>query len=110
VTPPVGDWWNILELAIQEGLDTRMRAAELAAIRPPKAAVVFPSLLTGGTDSKHLRHLSENGVFRFLPLMLNRTAGDLALVHGIDERISQNSLLGAINTYTRALQLFGRTG
>ncbi len=42
---------------------------------------------------------------RFLPIALNRTAGDLRRVHGVDERLATSSYLGAVAFYTRFLDL-----
>lgn len=49
--------------------------------------VVAPHLMTGGTDSHHYLDITANGVYRFFPLFVNLTAGDVTRVHGIDERI-----------------------
>lgn len=49
--------------------------------------VVAPHLMTGASDSRHYLDITANGVYRFFPLFLNLTAGDVARVHGIDERI-----------------------
>lgn len=65
---------------------------------------VVPGMLTGGTDSKNLGHLADS-VFRFLPIPLDRTKGDLKLVHGIDERLPTAAFLSAIRVYVRAITL-----
>ena len=49
--------------------------------------VVAPHLMTGASDSRHYLDITANGVYRFFPLFVNLTAGDVARVHGIDERI-----------------------
>jgi acetylornithine deacetylase/succinyl-diaminopimelate desuccinylase-like protein len=67
--------------------------------------IVVPSLLSGRTDSAHFEELSEHGIFRFVPWSLNLTAGDPGLVHGIDERIHENTFLAAVSFYMHALQL-----
>ncbi len=64
-----------------------------------------PFLLVAGTDSRHYARLAEGRILRFLPIALNRTAGDLQRVHGLDERLSVPSYLGAVAFYTRYLEL-----
>lgn len=49
--------------------------------------VVAPHLMTGASDSRHYLHITANGVYRFFPLFMNLTAGEIKRVHGIDERI-----------------------
>ena len=49
--------------------------------------VVAPHLMTGASDSRHYLDITANGVYRFFPLFVNLTAGDVGRVHGIDERI-----------------------
>jgi len=68
--------------------------------------LVAPFLLVAGTDSRHYMHLAGgHGALRFLPVALNRTAGDLRRVHGVDERLATSSYLGAVAFYTRFLDL-----
>lgn len=43
--------------------------------------------MTGASDSRHYLDITANGVYRFFPLFVNLTAGDVARVHGVDERI-----------------------
>lgn len=54
--------------------------------------VVAPHLMTGASDSCHYLDITANGVYRFFPLFLNLTAGDVSRVHGIDERIKVDLL------------------
>ena len=42
---------------------------------------------------------------RFMPLAMNRTAGDLKRIHGMDERVAEGAFLDAIRFYTRFFQL-----
>ena len=51
-------------------------------------AVPAPYLITGGTDSRHFRAIS-NGVFGFSPIRAE--IGDLKRAHGNDERIRVDS-------------------
>ena len=43
--------------------------------------------MTGASDSRHYLDITANGVYRFFPLFVNLTAGDVTRVHGVDERI-----------------------
>lgn len=54
---------------------------------PLQGIVVAPHLMTGASDSRHYLDITANGVYRFFPLFVNLTAGDVARVHGVDERI-----------------------
>jgi len=59
-----------------------------------------------GTDSRHYARLARGrGALRFLPAALNRTAGDLRRVHGVDERLSAAAYLRAVAFYARFLEL-----
>lgn len=46
--------------------------------------IVAPHLVSGATDSRHYRNLTQN-VFKFTPIMAGRD--DLKRIHGVDERI-----------------------
>ena len=69
--------------------------------------VVLPYLLMGGTDSKHLAHLSTSGILRFAPMILNLKAGDIGRIHGIDERIEVSTYKQAICVYKGISRRFG---
>eukprot|EP00892_Ulva_mutabilis_P007796 jgi/Ulvmu1/5389/UM022_0184.1 len=100
VSEPRGPWWDLLVRAIQE-----TATVESMPGLPQNGHVpVVPGMLTGGTDSKNLGHLADS-VFRFLPIPLDRTKGDLKLVHGIDERLPTAALLSAIRIYIHAISL-----
>jgi hypothetical protein len=72
---------------------------------PQTPPAVMPFLTTGGTDSKHYAFLSRNGILRFVPYMMNKTAGDIGRVHGTNERVERAHFLRAICTYARIMQL-----
>lgn len=54
----------------------------LQTIEP--SAIITPSLVIAGTDSKHYQRVAEAS-FRFTPMRIN--AGDLKRIHATDERI-----------------------
>ena len=69
-----------------------------------KGLIVAPYLMLGKTDSG-LYSKTGAATFRFMPFRVNRTAGDLSRIHGINERLSQASYLDGIQFYMRLLQL-----
>ena len=67
-------------------------------------AVVTPYLTIGATDARHLTGLSER-VWRFSPVA--STSDDLARIHGIDERISEDAVEDLVAFYVRFLRQAG---
>lgn len=67
--------------------------------------VVLPILFPATTDSRWYASLAGGRVYRFSPAYLNSSAGELAMVHGSDERISISHLMDGIRFYTRLLRL-----
>jgi len=63
--------------------------------------VVAPSLVIGGTDSKHYEKIAENS-FRFIPMRLEKE--DLKRIHGKDERISIENYGEVIRFYVQLLR------
>ncbi len=59
-------------------------------------AVVTPSLMIAGTDSKHFQNLTHN-IFRFSPIALPQK--ELDGFHGINERISLDNIQKSIRFY-----------
>ncbi|QQO09524.1 M20/M25/M40 family metallo-hydrolase [Breznakiella homolactica] len=72
--------------------------AAVSAVFP--GVPVMPFLVTATTDSRHYKDLC-GGIFRFCPLVL--TPEELALIHGHDERISEQNLRNCVNFYTDLL-------
>lgn len=63
--------------------------------------IVAPSLVIGGTDSRHYSELS-NDIYRFMPTIIN--AKDTVRFHGIDERISIDNFENLIRFYMQLIQ------
>jgi carboxypeptidase PM20D1 len=66
---------------------------------------VAPFVITGGTDSVHYRDFLCD-IYRFVPARL--ADSDLARIHGIDERISQDNYLEMIQFYARLIENVSR--
>ena len=59
--------------------------------------VVFaPSIVLGGTDSRHFAGLSRD-VYRFMPIRLR--GEDISMIHGLNERISTEGYLSMVQFY-----------
>ncbi|KAG2500867.1 hypothetical protein HYH03_001628 [Edaphochlamys debaryana] len=95
VTPATGRHFKLLKQAIQETWSEPGK--------PPLAVVPF--LLTGGTDSKNYRNVTRNGILRFVPMGMNKTAGDLGRIHSTNERMKAEYFPRAVCTYMRMMQL-----
>jgi len=72
----------------------------LAATHP--GAIAVPFLVNGSTDSKYYKDLTDQ-ILRFTPLVL--TPGDIATIHGVNEKVSLENLKNGLNFY---MQLFCR--
>ena len=77
-----------------DGPAYRLVTETIAQVVPGVAEA--PSLVVGGTDSRHYAGLTE-AVYRFLPYTIR--PGDLARVHGTDERI-------LLDDYERMVQFY----
>jgi carboxypeptidase PM20D1 len=64
-------------------------------------ALVAPSLVVVGTDSRHFQDLAEN-VYRFMPVRFK--SDELSMLHGTNERISSDQLADMVRFYHRLLQ------
>ncbi|KAG2445338.1 hypothetical protein HYH02_008803 [Chlamydomonas schloesseri] len=71
---------------------------------------VAPTLMAGGTDSKHYLRISAGGALRHVPVSLNKTAGDVRRVHGLNERVSVADFGRGVCVFQRLLQLVGGGG
>ena len=67
--------------------------------------IVAPELLAGTTDSARWAQVfPATPILRFAPLSINRTAGDLKRIHGVNERVRCSAYLDAIRFYVRYMQ------
>jgi carboxypeptidase PM20D1 len=97
VSPPRGPHFDLLERAILETLAPGTGA--------PRPMPVVPYLLTGMTDSRWFARLAPGRVYRFGPIRADRSRGDLARVHGVDERVREGDYLAAVRFFMRFAQL-----
>ena len=58
--------------------------------------IVAPSLVLGGTDSKHYQKVADN-IYRFAPIRCN--SKDLDRIHGVNERIGIDNFKDCIRFY-----------
>ena len=65
---------------------------------------VAPFVFPAATDSRHYQPLCSN-IFKFSPLML--TGKEQKGMHGVNERISQKSLVGMVTFYMRIMRVWG---
>lgn len=77
-----------------DGAPYRLVSDTISQVIPGVA--VAPSLVVGGTDSRHYAVLTDK-VYRFLPYTIRQ--GDLARIHGTDERI-------LLDDYERLVQFY----
>jgi len=65
--------------------------------------IVAPSLVLGGTDSKHFNQIAKN-TFRFIPYVIN--PDNVHSFHGINERLPVSEFENSIRFYMRLIQNF----
>eukprot|EP00027_Filamoeba_sp_ATCC50430_P003555 CAMPEP_0168545962 /NCGR_PEP_ID=MMETSP0413-20121227/3245_1 /TAXON_ID=136452 /ORGANISM="Filamoeba nolandi, Strain NC-AS-23-1" /LENGTH=497 /DNA_ID=CAMNT_0008576109 /DNA_START=74 /DNA_END=1567 /DNA_ORIENTATION=- len=63
--------------------------------------LVAPSMMIGNTDTRHYWDLSKN-IYRFTPQKMSKT--DTARFHGVNERISVDSLWDIVNFYNHLIR------
>jgi len=98
-----GPHFDLIRRAIQEsGLTGGNTNANTTTKR---VEIVVPLLLTGMTDSRYYADLAEGRVYRFSPLGLNRTGGDMNRIHGIDERVSVENVIEGVRFFMRLITL-----
>ena len=73
----------------------------LREVLPGEQVMITPYLVLGGTDAKYYAPRSSN-VFRFLPVFIRE--GDMARVHGTNERLSVESVDLAIRYFRRLIK------
>jgi carboxypeptidase PM20D1 len=83
----------------------RLIAATIRGMAPGESLPVLPYLVMGGTDAKYWGPHSTR-VFRFLAVPLGD--GDVARIHGVNERIGVGDYAVAVGFFSRLLQGLGQ--
>ena len=78
----------------------RLIESTVRGMVPGKTVAVLPYLVTGGTDAKYWGDHSQN-VYRFLAVPLEN--GDIARVHGVNERMSVKGYATAVTFFAQLL-------
>ncbi|KAI0209006.1 N-fatty-acyl-amino acid synthase/hydrolase PM20D1.2 [Lamellibrachia satsuma] len=78
----------------------QMVRASILQVWGYKNVTVAPGLLMGNTDTRHYTSLTSN-IYRFSPTYMY--PGDVARVHGVNERISLKNYEEAINFYLQVM-------
>ena len=78
----------------------RLIASTIREMAPGEALPVLPYLVMGGTDAKYWGPHSDR-IFRFLAIPLGE--GDVARVHGVDERVAVSDYATAVGFFARLL-------
>ena len=67
--------------------------------------LVLPELLAGVTDSAQWAKVYPDvDILRFIPVAMNRTAGDVRRIHGVDERVGCDAFLDAVRFYVQYMR------
>lgn len=107
-----GPHFDLIKRAIQEsalsggiGIGDSSSGSVKSTNNNNRVRIVVPILLTGMTDSRYYADLAEGRVYRFSPLGLNRTGGDMKRVHGKDERVSVENVIEGVRFFMRLITL-----
>jgi carboxypeptidase PM20D1 len=95
----VGEAREASPVSATEGPAWELVSAAIRDVAPE--ALIVPGLVLGGTDSKHYGRIAEQA-YRFVPMRL--VAGDLARIHGVDERIEVANLAEMVRFYESLLR------
>ncbi len=82
------------------GAAFRLIASTVRGMVPGQSVPVLPYLVVGGTDAKYWGPHSSN-VFRFLAVPLGE--GDMARIHGVNERMSVTGYATAVTFFVQLL-------
>jgi carboxypeptidase PM20D1 len=85
----------------------RLIASTIRGMTPGESVPVLPYLVMGGTDAKYWNEHSDK-VFRFLAVPLGE--GDVARVHGVNERIRVQDYAVAVRFFSGLLRGLDRLG
>jgi carboxypeptidase PM20D1 len=104
VTPTYGPNYDLIVRAIKETFTPDPKVTK-------QKLLVAPLLIVGGTDALWYEDLSSGrAVFRFNPVRIESSKGDLERIHGVDERISVEVYLDAVRFYMKFIKLAAGDG
>lgn len=98
ITPASGPNYDLIVRAIMETFTPDPKVTK-------QKLIVAPILIVGGTDALKYEDISAGRTFRFNPVKIESTKGDLSRVHGVDERVSIDGYLDAVRFYMRFIKL-----
>ena len=107
VTPSDSPQFNLVKHAIQSILSHRVLddvPQEARADVRVKAMPVHPMLLSGMTDSRWFHEIAPKKIVRFSPFSLKIGRNDLAMIHGVDERVSVHEYFDGIRFFAEIIQ------
>lgn len=107
VTPTDSPQFNLVRNAIQNVLSHRAlsespQEGESGVRVNPMP--VHPMLLTGMTDSRWFHNIAPGKIIRFSPFSLRIGRNDLAMIHGVDEKVSVHEYFDAIRFFSHIIE------
>jgi carboxypeptidase PM20D1 len=99
ITPAKGPNYDLIVRAIMETFTPDLK------VKPKQKLLVAPMLIVGGTDALWYEDISAGKAFRFNPVKVESSKGDIDRIHGVDERISVDGYLDAVRFYMRFIKL-----
>jgi len=98
VTPASGPSYDLIVRAIMETFTPDLKVSK-------QKLLVAPLLIVGGTDALWYEEISAGKAFRFNPMKVESSKGDIDRIHGVDERIGVEGYLDAVRFYMRFIKL-----
>lgn len=92
----------------QSPTDTGLyKAIQKAINQQVPGAKATPFLVPGGTDSRYIRWKYNTPIYGFQPIRADQPVGEiLAMIHGINEKISVKNLVFGYTTLKKTLEIF----
>ncbi len=106
VTPADSPQFNLVKQVIQNVLSHRTLSEspqEGETGVHVNAMPVHPLLLTGMTDSRWFHEIAPQKIIRFSPFSLRIGRNDLAMIHGVDEKVSVHEYFDAIRFFSHII-------
>lgn len=111
VTPSDSPQFMLVKQAIQDTLSHRV--LDVHTDNAPRESThgmqvasmpVHPVLLTGMTDSRWYHKVAPERIIRFSPFSMKLGQNDLAMIHGVDEKVGINEYFDGIRFFTHIIQ------